>query len=324
MQLEDMSKDELIALVKRQEQELAARADTVAIPMVSSDALAGIDAAWEDAFKFGAGGYQLRHVPYEDMLLQPVHQPAPAPAFDAWYHRKTHMSREHAQIAFDAGYAAAGQGQQPAPVAEHVGYFIKEGIAWVQTSSDDPRGVKFYAAPVAAPVANSNSVEFAGIKTQPDTGRDAALEEAAAALENLCYGAENGGGGTVAERLRQAQRVIRGLAAHPANVAQPLKPMGEDGNEWYFDCDGHYIDIKRDAAGKYSVYFRNQKDGSEAYSDQADANVAQVGELSDAQIIDIAVSTRSAEANKDGGYMLPISFARAIIAAMYAPAKTYV
>jgi len=42
---------------------------------------------------------------------------------------------------------------------------------------------------------------------------------------------------------------------------------------------------------------------------------AQVRELSDAQIIEIAVTTRSAEANKDGGYMLPISFARAIIAA---------
>lgn len=50
----------------------------------------------------------------------------------------------------------------------------------------------------------------------PDSGRDAALEEAAGALDILCYGAENGAGGTVAERLRQAQRTIRALAAHPA------------------------------------------------------------------------------------------------------------
>lgn len=36
--------------------------------------------------------------------------------------------------------------------------------------------------------------------------------------------------------------------------------------------------------------------------------------LSDEQIIEIATKTRSAEANKDGGYILPISFARAILA----------
>lgn len=42
-------------------------------------------------------------------------------------------------------------------------------------------------------------------------GRAAGIEEAVYSLEDLCYGAENGGGGTVAERLRQAQRIIRAL-----------------------------------------------------------------------------------------------------------------
>lgn len=33
-------------------------------------------------------------------------QPTAPASFDSWYHRKTHMSREHAQIAFDAGAAS--------------------------------------------------------------------------------------------------------------------------------------------------------------------------------------------------------------------------
>lgn len=41
--------------------------------------------------------------------------------------------------------------------------------------------------------------------------------------------------------------------------------------------------------------------------------------LSDEQIIEIATTTRSAEANKDGGYILPISFARAILSASQQP-----
>jgi hypothetical protein len=41
--------------------------------------------------------------------------------------------------------------------------------------------------------------------------------------------------------------------------------------------------------------------------------------LTDEQIIGIATTTRSAEANKDGGYILPISFARAILAAAGTP-----
>ena len=42
--------------------------------------------------------------------------------------------------------AAPSQAQATPVVDSPVGYFVKEGIAWVQTSSDDPRGVKFYAA----------------------------------------------------------------------------------------------------------------------------------------------------------------------------------
>lgn len=47
----------------------------------------------------------------------------------------------------------------------------------------------------------------------------------------------------------------------------------EDGvmRQWYFDCDGHYIDVERDKDGKYSVYFRNRTDESEGWLDQADS-----------------------------------------------------
>jgi hypothetical protein len=53
---------------------------------------------------------------------------------------------------------------------------------------------------------------------------------------------------------------------------EKLREMHNDEGEigWYFDCDGHYIDVERDAAGKYSVYFRNRKDQSEAWLDQSE------------------------------------------------------
>lgn len=50
-----------------------------------------------------------------------------------------------------------------------------------------------------------------------------------------------------------------------------LKPMGEQGNEWYFDCDNYYIDVARyPKDGTYSVYFRLRDDNSEGWWDQAD------------------------------------------------------
>jgi len=66
----------------------------------------------------------------------------------------------------------------------------------------------------------------------------------------------------------QARAVLTQRAA--SVPAQPLTSMGEDGDQWYFDCDGHYIDVKRDEDGKYSIFFRNRKDGSEGWYDQAD------------------------------------------------------
>lgn len=38
---------------------------------------------------------------------------------------------------------------------------------------------------------------------------------------------------------------------------------------WYFDCDGHFIDVECDD-GKYSVFFRDRSTGSEVWFDQAD------------------------------------------------------
>lgn len=65
-----------------------------------------------------------------------------------------------------------------------------------------------------------------------------------------------------------------GRAAVPVQAQEPVRqtinPMGEDGNQWYFDCDGHYIDVKKDADGKYSIFFRDRSNGEEAWLDQAD------------------------------------------------------
>ena len=69
-------------------------------------------------------------------------------------------------------------------------------------------------------------------------------------------------------------RVRAALAAAPVqtqeSVCQKISPMGEDGDQWYFDCDGHYIDVKKDANGKYSIFFRDRSNGAEAWLDQAD------------------------------------------------------
>lgn len=64
------------------------------------------------------------------------------------------------------------------------------------------------------------------------------------------------------------------LAAAPVQAQEPVRqtinPMGEDGDQWYFDCDGHYIDVKKDSNGKYSIFFRDRSNGEEAWLDQAD------------------------------------------------------
>lgn len=48
-----------------------------------------------------------------------------------------------------------------------------------------------------------------------------------------------------------------------------LLPMG-NGNQWYFDCADHYIDVVRFNDGTYSVFFRNRADQSEGWYDQFD------------------------------------------------------
>lgn len=71
------------------------------------------------------------------------------------------------------------------------------------------------------------------------------------------------------------------LAAAPAPIQQDSEAPArqalhtmqyEDGRiGWYFDCDGHYIDVEKDDAGKYSVYFRDRATGKEGWLDQADS-----------------------------------------------------
>lgn len=61
------------------------------------------------------------------------------------------------------------------------------------------------------------------------------------------------------------------LASSPSATRTTLKPMGETGNEWYFNCDGHYIDVERDDNGKYSVYFRDRTTNNEGWLDQAES-----------------------------------------------------
>lgn len=53
--------------------------------------------------------------------------------------------------------------------------------------------------------------QLVGWRSGMQQGRAAGIEEAAQSMELLCYGMDHGGGGTAAERLRQAQRGIRAL-----------------------------------------------------------------------------------------------------------------
>lgn len=61
---------------------------------------------------------------------------------------------------------------------------------------------------------------------------------------------------------------------HPdkPQLRQALTEMTSESGpqEWYFDCDGHYIDVKKDEDGKYSVFFRDRSTGAEAWLDQAE------------------------------------------------------
>lgn len=56
--------------------------------------------------------------------------------------------------------------------------------------------------------------------------------------------------------------------------------------DWYFDCDGHYIDVELRKDGHYSIYFRNRAEGGKGWLDtgvlieRAEKAEARVRELS--------------------------------------------
>lgn len=66
------------------------------------------------------------------------------------------------------------------------------------------------------------------------------------------------------------------LAAPQGQAAErsrtKLREMRNEEGElgWYFDCDGHYIDVERDAAGNFSIYFKDRRDGKDGWLDQAE------------------------------------------------------
>lgn len=80
----------------------------------------------------------------------------------------------------------------------------------------------------------------------------------------------------ISKSLRNAfaENGITSKADTPAATGYrtPLRAVHDESGKvlnWYFDCAGHYIDVERDTDGKYSVYFRNRADQSEAWLDQA-------------------------------------------------------
>lgn len=60
------------------------------------------------------------------------------------------------------------------------------------------------------------------------------------------------------------------LALLPAKAGaaprQALTKMAD--NEWYFDCEGIYIDVAKDEQGKLSIFVREREGGTEAFLDQ--------------------------------------------------------
>lgn len=189
MELEQMSSAELISLVRRQEQELAAvraalelshaRQLELESPVAQQgggelpqddllnkivSALEGYADSYDLMSRIGRrGDVQSTSVAFDirrnmvDAVRNAFAQraasvPAQPTTFDAWYHRKTHMSREHAQIAFDAGVASVrGQaGQQPS--AWRVGFDLfnshKEALANVRNPSVEVEPL--YTAPAAS------------------------------------------------------------------------------------------------------------------------------------------------------------------------------
>lgn len=59
--------------------------------------------------------------------------------------------------------------------------------------------------------------------------------------------------------------------AEPARTKLHQMQNDEGQIGWYFDCDGHYIDVERDEQGKYSIYFFDRASRQDGWLDQADA-----------------------------------------------------
>lgn len=82
---------------------------------------------------------------------------------------------------------------------------------------------------------------------------------------------QDAAGDMIAEALTEYwQRRAQPEATAPAR--QLLHTMEHDDGRigWYFNCDGHYIDVEKDENGKYSVFFRDRATDKEGWLDQAD------------------------------------------------------
>lgn len=68
------------------------------------------------------------------------------------------------------------------------------------------------------------------------------------------------------EAFREGYEHGLGIKRHRLDTMEKV-----DGSQaWYFDTPKFYIDVERDKDLKYSVFFRNRADQSEAWLDQAD------------------------------------------------------
>lgn len=104
-------------------------------------------------------------------------------------------------------------------------------------------------------------------------------EEAAAVFESAAkHNAKQGRTVFAHEQQERANR-LRAALAQQATPEAPtertrLWPQmhDEDGvmRQWYFDCDGHYIDVVRDKDGKFSIFFTDRSDLKQGWLDQAD------------------------------------------------------
>ncbi len=86
---------------------------------------------------------------------------------------------------------------------------------------------------------------------------------------------------TVAHKSLADLRAMAGQSTPDERIV--LWPMAEDDGvtikQWYFDCGGHYIDVKLEDDGTHSVFFRNRVNNGEGWTDQADLVQVATGKL---------------------------------------------